>query len=308
MTSSAPPAPPAAPPAASLARGVAMLALLAFVWGFNWPAMKLAVAEVPVWQFRLVCALVGLAALFALARAGGHSLRPPPGAWKILALLGLLNVTGWQIFSAIGLQHIDSGRAAIVGYTMPLMTAMLAVPFLGERLTARVLAALALGMAGMACLLPWGQLSHDALAGIGFMLLAALSWACGTILLKRTRLPMSTTLMTAWQFVFALPALAIGALSETPVDPTALSLPALLGALYAATMPMALGYWLWFRLVEVMPASIAAIANLATPVIGVISGALVLGEAIGWREMTALALVFTALVIVLYGKPSKQPE
>jgi len=58
----------------------------------------------------------------------------------------------------------------------------------------------------------------------------------------------------------------------------------------------------------VLPASIAAIANLATPVIGVISGALLLSEPIGWREMAALALVFAALVIVLYGKPSKKPE
>jgi probable blue pigment (indigoidine) exporter len=54
----------------------------------------------------------------------------------------------------------------------------------------------------------------------------------------------------------------------------------------------------------VLPATVASIATLATPVIGVLSGALLLAEPVGWREVVALGLVIVSLVLVLYRTPS----
>ena len=65
----------------------------------------------------------------------------------------LFNLTGWNILAIYGVSMMDSGRAAILGYTMPVWSVLLAVWFLGERLTARRAAGVALGMAGMALLL-----------------------------------------------------------------------------------------------------------------------------------------------------------
>ena len=283
-----------------------VLASLTVVWGLNWPAMKLAVQGFPPWQFRSACAAFGIVALFTLARATGQSIRPPPGLWWKLALAGVLNVSGWQVFSAMSLQYIDSGRAAIIAYTMPLMTAVLSVPILGERLSLRAFLALLLGTSGMALLLP-GDLFHSGdrqLLGIFFMLMAALSWGLGTIHLKHLKLPMPTMAITAWQFFFALPPMLIGALMEAPPDWAKLTWPVILGALYASTLAVAFGYWAWFRLVEVLPATVASIATLATPVIGVLSGALLLGEHVGWREAASLGLVIVSLILVLYRKPA----
>ena len=92
---------------------------------------------------------------------------------------------------------------------------------------------------------------------------------------------------------------------ETPPDPSRLTWPMILGAAYASTIPVCFGYWAWFRLVEVLPATIASIATLATPVIGVLSGALLLGETVGWREIVSLGLVIVSLVLVLYRKPKE---
>lgn len=294
------------PPTHSRHHALIVLVVLTFVWGLNWPGMKLAVMGFPPWHFRAACSAFGIVALFTLARLQGHRLMPPPGLWGSLLLAGVLNVSGWQVFSASALQYMPSGRGAIVAYTMPLMTAVLSVPLLGDRLTLRVVVALALGMGGMAFLLPPDILSvHDEqIHGILLMLGAALSWGLGTIYLKYLKLPMPTTVITAWLFVFALPPMFIGAMFEPwPPDPARITLPVILGALYAGTIPVAYGYWAWFRLVEVMPVTVASIANLATPVVGVLAGAVILSESIGWREIAALGLVVSALVLVLYRKP-----
>ena len=290
-------------PASSLG-SLGLLALLSVIWGVNWPAMKLAVMGFPPWQFRSACAAFGIVALTALARFNGQPMRPPPGLWMALCLAAVLNVSGWQVLSAASLQYMESGRGAIVAYTMPLMTAALSVPLLGERLDLRVAAALVLGMGGMALLLPPGLLAAEPrqLLGIALMLGAALSWGLGTIYLKHLRLPLPTTVIAAWLFVFALPPMLVGAAFEPAPDPADLTWPVILGALYAATIPVVYGYWTWYRLVETLPATVASIATLATPVVGVLAGAVVLGESVGWREAAALALVLAALVLVLYRK------
>jgi drug/metabolite transporter (DMT)-like permease len=293
-----------APKGASIRHALVVLVFLTIVWGLNWPAMKLAVQGFSPWQFRAACSGFGIVALFAIARLSGRSLRPPPGQWGKLALASLLNVAGWQVFSAMSLQYIDSGRAAIIAYTMPLMTAGLSVLLLGERPDRRVLLALLLGTAGTALLLPDDLLARGnrQLLGIGLMLCAALSWALGTVQLKHARLPMPTLVVTAWLFVFALPPQFIGGLFEARPDPETLTWPVMLGALFAITIPITFGYWSWFRLVEVLPITVASIATLATPVIGVLSSALILGEPVGWREIVSLLLVVLALVLVLYRK------
>ena len=133
-------------------RGVILLGALTILWGSNWPAMKLALRELDPWTFRTVCLLVGGGGLLALVRAGGHSLRVPRAERWPLALIALFNITGWHICSAYGLTLVHAGRAAIIAYTMPLWTVIFGRLLIGERITRSRLAALGLGLAGMAVL------------------------------------------------------------------------------------------------------------------------------------------------------------
>lgn len=57
--------------------------------------------------------------------------------------------------------------------------------------------------------------------------------------------------------------------------------------------------YLWFRLLEVFPSSVAAIGTLGGPVVGVLSSALIVGEPIGAGEIAALGLVVSAQALVL---------
>jgi segregation and condensation protein B len=166
--------------------GIAFVATLTVTWGLNWHMMKLAVQEVPPWTFRSFCVVVGGGALLAITWLSGGRVALPVRLVRPLMLVALFNITGWHLFSAYALLHTGSGRAAIIGYTMPIWAAMLSVLVLHERIGPRRIMALALGMAGLAVLL--GQdLGQFGAAPIGVLLMlgAAMSWAVGTILMKR---------------------------------------------------------------------------------------------------------------------------
>jgi drug/metabolite transporter (DMT)-like permease len=294
---------PAAPAAARSEDrlGLLLLASITLFWGVNWPAMKLAVAEVPVWTFRTICLVAGGLGLLAICRLGRLRLAVPRSELWPLVLVSFFNITGWHLFSAFGLVYMPAGRASIVAFTMPLWAALLAVPILQERLSWSTIAGLGVGMIGMAVLVvPDWQAIAAAPLGIVFMLLAALSWAAGTVLLKRFRWSMPTSVLAGWQLVLGGLPVTLGALVlDRGFDPLAVSGTAWAATLYAALIPMIYCHWAWFRVVGIYPAAVAAVGTLAIPVLGVLSSSLALGEPVGLDIVLSLALVIAGLVLVL---------
>jgi drug/metabolite transporter (DMT)-like permease len=281
--------------------GFVLLAALSLFWGLNWPAMKLALTEVPVWPLRSLCLIVGGGALLAISAAGGRSLRIATGDFRPLIVCTLFNVVGWQLFSGYGVSLMEAGRASIIAFTMPVWAALLGGFILGEHTPLRRWAALALGMAGLAILMgpDLFKVGKSPLGAL-MMLGAAISWAIGTVLLKRTAWSLPTAALTGWQLMLAAVPITIGAviLGDAP-DPSSLSPRAIGATLYIILVPMIFCHWAWFKVVALFPTAIAAIGTLAIPVVGVLSSALILGEPFGPREILALALVSAALVMVL---------
>jgi drug/metabolite transporter (DMT)-like permease len=278
-----------------------LLALLTVLWGTNWPALKIAVSAMPVATFRTICLGVAGPALLAIAALSGDRLRVPRADRVPLALASLGNITLWHLGSAAGVYFMQAGRASIVAYTMPIWAALLSSLFLGERMTVRRTAGLALGIAGLVALL-WPDLDRILAAPLGVlcMLLAAFSWAVGTVLTKRRRWQMSAAQLTGWQLVIGgVPIAVLAVLHDPWPDFAAFDARTWLVLAYILLLPMIVAQWIWFRLLELLPASVAAIGTLAIPVVGVLSSALVLGEPIGTAELTALTLVVAALALVL---------
>jgi drug/metabolite transporter (DMT)-like permease len=213
----------------------------------------------------------------------------------------MFNITGWNVASTFGLQHMVPGRASIIAFTMPLWAALLSVPLLKERMTLTRIVGLMLGLAGMAALiLP--DLAHLAVDPLGpiFMLAAAILWALGTVGFKLHRWSAPGTTITAWQFVFGTVPVIIGALVvDRGFQLSSVTWHGWSATLYSSLVCTVFCYWAWFRIVGIYPATVAAIGTLGIPVVGVWSSAAVLGESIGLTEISALALVLTALVTVL---------
>ncbi len=281
--------------------GLILLALVTLAWGLAWPAMKIVLNEMSPWTFREVTLPAGGLILMVVARLIGQPLTVPHGKWPALIAVALVNVGGWQLFSALGLAHLPSGRAVLIAYTMPLWASLGGAWLLGETLTPRLGVALALGMAGVGVLMS-GDFAAltGTLPGIAYMLIAAFFWGIGVVLLKRVAWEMPTLSLAAWQLVIAsIPIAILAGLIEGWTVPS-LSPLALATLIFVILVPICFCSWAFFKVVSLFPANISAIGTLMIPVIGVLSGSLILGEPIGWREMASLALIGSSLALTLF--------
>jgi len=283
------------------ASGIILLAALAVFWGANWPAMKIVLAEVPVWWFRSICLGVGGIGLLLVAYIGGNRLTIATTDFWPLLVSSALNIVGWHLCSGYGVSLMPAGRAAIIAFTMPVWATFISCWLLDEELTKSKLMGLALGVAGLAVLMG-RDLVVLKVAPIGalFMLLAALSWAGGTVAIKWFQWSTPAISIVGWQmFIGALP-ITIGAFMIEPLpDVWALSGQVWYAFLYVLLLPMLFCHWAYFKSVQLLPANVAAIGTLAVPIVGVYSSALILSENVGIREHLALLLICAALISVL---------
>jgi len=279
--------------------------LLTLGWGLNWPLMKLTLADIPVWTFRGLCVASGAIGLFIIARVGRQRTRVPAGQWPRLAVTAIANVTMWNVLIGYGLTLLPAGRSAILAYTMPLWTVLLSRFVLHEKLTPRRVLGVSLGMAGMALLIGDEFAAMEAApVGAALVLGAAVSWAVGTVLMRRYPTDLPTTSFTAWQLLIGGVPIMAGALILDWGGWRPIGVGAAIGLAYNMLFVFIFCYWAWYKIATTVPPTIAALSTLMIPVVGLLSGMLILGERPQWQEYAALVLVIAALATVLV--PPKQ--
>ena len=278
-----------------------LIGVITVFWGVNFPSIKIAVAEFPVWTFRVICVTCGATAMLSIGKLIlGHSPFVAKGERTKAALAGLCNIGGFQLCVAFGLMVVDAGRGTIIAYTMPLWATIFAVIFLGERLTLARTVGLTIGLSGLLILIG-PDLARLGTSGSTFLLLAAaVFWGVGTVLIKSHNWTTPIIILTGWQFIFGgIPILLGMLIFEVGIEIGPISTNALLAIAYSAIVPMIVCHLVWYTLIGMLPATIAAISTLAIPIVGVYSSALLLGERIKTSEWLALCLVVLALSIVL---------
>ena len=273
---------------------------LTLAWGFNWTAMKVALAEVLPWTFRTFCLGGGAVILFSVLRMAGTPLAVPRSQWLRLTLLALLSITCWNILIAYGVAMIPSGRAAIIAYTMPVLAIPLSVWLLGERMSGRKLVGIALGIAGLGLLLA-DQVASLQAAPIGALLAlgAAGSWAIGTVLQKKYPVAAPTSVYTAWiMLIGGVPIFLVAAILELGRQPP-ISTPAWLAIAYNVFVAFAWAHWAWIKIATSVSVTVFSLSMLLIPVVGVLSGMVFLGERPSAFETTAMLLILAALATVV---------
>jgi drug/metabolite transporter (DMT)-like permease len=277
-------------------QGLILLAALSLFWGANWPVMKMVLSEVPPLYFRSCCLLLGGVGMLALARLSGVPIKVPSGQWNRVLWLAVFNISGWNALVIIGVSLLPSGRAALLGYTMPLWSMLLSVVFLGDRLSGRTVLGLLLGLAGIVVLMG-GSVEGMLQAPLGVlcMILGAWSWAIGVVLFKRIPVTMPTSALTGWMMLAgSLPLLALA----IPLETSRLVVPGtgpILGMLYNILVAFMFCYWAWNRIVQMVPVAVSSVSSLSTPLIGVLGGVIFLGEPLGWQEIVASLLILGAV-------------
>lgn len=284
---------------------LALLGALTLVWGTNWPLFRIALDELPVWTFRTMVLATAAIVLTAILLVRRENFAVPRDKWPALMLASAMNIGIWNIATSLAVLYIPSGHASVLAYTMPLWVAVLGFVVFGQKLTGRLLAAIVIGAGAVAALMiPNFQSYATAPLGLFWGLLAGFCWAIGTFVVKRTSWPGMGLSLTFWQIALTLPPVALGALIFDGLPTHWPSTPVLLATIYTGAIPMAIGTIIWFTLVKMLPAQVAALSSIAIPIVAIVSGIVILQEPLS--TLQAVAIASTAISLWLALVPGRQ--
>ena len=278
---------------------------LAGVYGVCYPLIKLGLAYAPPLGFAAVRSLAAGAVLLAVLVVLRRPVVPPRRLWPGVVALALMGtVLGYgAMFSSPG--RTGAGLAAVLGNTTPLFAMLLAVPLLGEPLTRRRIAALALGTAGVVLIaLPTlGVPSGLRPASLLPPLLAAAGFAGASVAVKRLEVGEAVLPVVAWQLLLGGLGLAVAsgflesgqALRWTPTFGALLLFLAVVGTAATTT--------LWYWLVQRDDVGRLSLALFLAPAVGLVLGVVVLGERPAIAEWLGVAVILSALGAVARREP-----
>jgi drug/metabolite transporter (DMT)-like permease len=290
-----------------LARKPLLLLLLVVLgWGTSWTVIKFTIVEIPPLSYRGFSAIVAGVGMLGLARLSGIPIRIPREELPRMLVLALFNTALWHALATYGVVFLSSGQAALLGYTMPMWCVPLSIWLLGEKLTARRVVALLLGLGGIAALMVGRGAGALAAAPVGALLMvsAAASWAVGIALIKRWQIRMPTLVLTAWLMVIGSVPLLAGAWAVDGIPQKMPSAAALGGLVFSIVITFMLCNWAWNQLVLLVPVAVSSLSSLLTPLVGVLSGAIFLHEHPGWHEALAAALILGSVAVINLQKPA----
>ena len=278
-----------------------ILVLLTLCWGINWPVMKLGVADYPPLTFRSLSIWLGIPVLALGLVVLKVPFAMPRRHWGELLRLSATNMFVWHACIILAVRELSSGRAAILGYTMPIFSAVLGALLFSARLPARAWAGVGAAALGVALLL-WHEFTHLAgrPAGVLLALVAAATWALGTQLLRRTKIDVPTLTISFWMTVLTACVMSVLALL---FERTQWRMPegaASAAILYNAVMIFGFAHAAWFYLARGLPPVASTLSVMFIPVLGVFSGAVWLREAVHWQDWVAVALMVAAIASVLW--------
>lgn len=272
------------------------LVLITLIWSYNWILMKQVLRYSGPFEFSALRYALGCVVLFGVLLVRRESLRPPPLLQT--ALIGLAQTMGFQALVQYALVTGGAGKTALLAYAMPFWVVLLGWWLFKDRPSARLWLGLGIAAAGLLLVLePW-----QGIGGIESSLLAiggGLCWAIGVVLSKRLfqRGGISALSLTAWQMLFgALGLIGIALIAkEKPVEWSNFFVAALA---YNAVLSSGLAWLMWSYVVNRLPADIAGLASLVTPVAGIGFAWILLGERPTPVGSAGIVLICLALGVV----------
>lgn len=281
----------------------ALLAIYA-IWGFNWVVMKEANVFFPPVTFAFLRFFSG-AVILLVINFFLHLPIPPKRYWPWIAVTGILQIAFNNTAAQVGMTTLGAGMAAVLDYSMPVWLAIMAHFILKERLTKRKVLGIVLSMAGL-CLLLNVDLSGANLFGMLLTLAGAVGWAAAGIIVKIQDRHMESKdcnmiQYTTWQMVAGALALGLytcfygfGTIHWTPLAALCLG--------YNGLLASALAFFLWNIVLTHLEAAKAGVAILAVPAVGVLSGIVVLGEALTLHSALGMLLILAGILCIVVQK------
>lgn len=275
--------------------GIVVLSLL---WGYTWVIAKQALDYAPPFTLTFMRVFGGAVALFAALKLLGQSLRLP--APRAVFLISLCQVAGFMLLQTFSLKFGAAGKTAVLVYTMPIWTLLLAWPVLGERVRGAQWLAVAGILSGLFLIIePW-KLQTGGLTnafGIG----AAICWAMGTVLVKKLRRENKVSLLslTAWSNLIG--SIPVALMASVADEPSIQWSPEFVVILLVLTLvSTAFCWWLWTSILDRVPAWEASLLVLGTPVVAIVSSRFILSESFSRYEIAGILLIGSGLLLLSF--------
>jgi len=287
------------------ARDWSLLGVLSVLWGGSFFFNGVVLREVP--PLTLVLLRVVLASIFLLPLLRVYRIRFPNGisGWTPFIAIGLLNNVLPFSLIVVAQTYIPSGLASILNATTPLFTVVVMAAAGEEKLHARRIAGVIVGLIGVVILHGGGfdgkGLGFDSGQGIGILLCLAGAFSYGlSALLARRVLSNSPPLGTATFQLLASTAMMIpvAGLVERPWQLPMPGATTWLAVIGLAALSTALAYIVFFQILRRSGATNVMLVTLLIPVTAILLGYLVLGEQISPREILGALVIGSALLLI----------
>jgi drug/metabolite transporter (DMT)-like permease len=300
----------ASPFAIGLALGVVYL-----VWGSTYLAIRVVVETLPPFlaagaRFLVAGALVVVALWIRgrLSRSPTARLEPVRGVhWRSAAIIGGLLLLGGNGFVMHAEQTVDSGIAAVLVAAVPIWMNLFDAIATRRRPGALTIGGVLAGFLGVVVLVaPVGGVSGVDPLGVGFLVVAAIAWAFGSLYARNAPMPRSGLLATGMEMLAggALLVVAGGLTGEfARANPAQFSQSSLLALAYLVVFGSLAGFTAYIWLLHHAPVATAATYAYVNPVVAVILGAAILSEPITARTAIASILILGAVVAMVSGRP-----
>ena len=299
---------------ASKAQTLLAFAIIYFVWGSTFLAIRIGVHEVPPFLFAAMRFLVAGLVLYGWRIARGDP-SPTQRQWMSAFLLALLIFVFDYGLLFWAEQRVPSGVAAVMLAAIPVFMALSEILFLRtQRLTVRLSLALLIGVGGVAVLMSRGLNLGGApidRAGAIALIFAAISWSVASALTRKLPLPESKTMSSGAQMLAGgvLLALASAALGEfRKFHPLEVSVGAWLSLIYLIVFGSIIAFTAYVWLIHhESPTKVGTYAYV-NPVVAVIVGYFLGGEALGLRTILGTLLVLISVLVIATTRPKKAAE
>lgn len=277
------------------------LAVAILAWGGNWILMKLVVADIPASVFTALRVIGAAVVVVTFLVATRRPLLPLPEERWPLAMVGLLQIAVLLSVGILGLHYVAAGRAVVLTYTMQIWAILLERWLVGQRISGPKLIGSAVSLAGLLLYMEPGMIDWTdpgTLLGNGLLLGGAVVWALGAVLYRRRLWRSDVWTQTAWQLLVSIPLLCVAAAFgwDRPLvwSPTLVAV-----FVFNWTVPTALAYWCWARVLAAMPAGTAGQWLLLTPVFAYVASVAVFGDPVTPLIVASITLILAGLLLTV---------
>ena len=274
-----------------------LLFVMAMAWGTTWPFMKIAVAEIPVLSFRSLNVIGGAAALLSVSWIVKRRILPRPNEWRRIALIGFFNITLWFLLSAVSLQTLPAGRAALLAFSTPLWAMLIEWTLFRSPFTTKRTIGIILALAAIAVLSYKDVLSAtSSYIGIIAILTASFSQTFGAVLQQRSKFDSPLFTLIGWQMLIGgIPILIGTAIFDDMKWVETVSREAILATTSITFFSICFGVIAWYNLLRITHMGFAAVGSLVVPFAAVSLSALMIGEFLSPQDMIGLVLITAAI-------------